>query len=358
MRKTTYACFIALHYCLNIKAVNANYINKNNWNKYNSITYHDTGFRIKNYRSSHLHKINKIISKKNTSIKKIEHYLAKHINNHSINSIFMNVAKYHINLENYDKALKYYNNLIVFSDDEKQNIIFDKAYIYLCKKDYKKALELFKTMNNSDDKVKYYMSVTYLFLDQYDDAFKLLETINEDYENINEVKYIIVYSFFQQKKYLELIKYYHKNIQDKYSDINNKIYFLLGISYFQTEDYESSIKYLRLFKDDVNYDAKSDELEFKYDYDSKSNELEIKYDDEKISDFDNSNNNEAKQISTENTESNSEEEDIDISIDEFLEMMRNYKKEEKQEKRKLQEMTHTKNHNNMEGNHENQMEEE
>ena len=39
-------------------------------------------------------------------------------------------------------------------------------------------------------------------------------------------------------------------------------------------------------------------------------------------------------------------------------MMRNYKKEEKQEKRKLQEMTHTKNHNNMEGNHENQMEEE
>ena len=39
-------------------------------------------------------------------------------------------------------------------------------------------------------------------------------------------------------------------------------------------------------------------------------------------------------------------------------MMRNYKKEEKQEKRKLQEMTHIKNHNNMEGNHENQMEEE
>ena len=49
---------------------------------------------------------------------------------------------------------------------------------------------------------------------------------------------------------------------------------------------------------------------------------------------------------------------IDISLDEFLEMMRNYKKEEKQEKRKLQEMTHIKNHNNMEGNHENQMEEE
>ena len=49
---------------------------------------------------------------------------------------------------------------------------------------------------------------------------------------------------------------------------------------------------------------------------------------------------------------------IDISLDEFLEMMRNYKKEEKEEKRKLQEMTHTKNHNNMEGNHENQMEEE
>ena len=34
------------------------------------------------------------------------------------------------------------------------------------------------------------------------------------------------------------------------------------------------------------------------------------------------------------------------------------KKEGKQEKRKLQEMTNTKNHNNMEGNHENQMEEE
>ena len=37
-------------------------------------------------------------------------------------------------------------------------------------------------------------------------------------------------------------------------------------------------------------------------------------------------------------------------------MMRNYKKEEKQEQRKLQEITHTKNHNNMEENHENQIE--
>lgn len=65
-----------------------------------------------------------------------------------------------------------------------------------------------------------------------------------------------------------------------------------------------------------------------------------------------------EQEEMENIEVLKEYRSIDISIDEFLEMMRNYKKEEKQEKRKLQEMTYTKNHNNMEGNHENQMEEE
>ena len=65
-----------------------------------------------------------------------------------------------------------------------------------------------------------------------------------------------------------------------------------------------------------------------------------------------------EQEEMENIEVLKEYRSIDISIDEFLEMMRNYKKEEKEEKRKLQEMTHTKNHNNMEGNHENQMEEE
>lgn len=65
-----------------------------------------------------------------------------------------------------------------------------------------------------------------------------------------------------------------------------------------------------------------------------------------------------EQVEMENTHVLKEYRSIDISIDEFLEMMRNYKKEEKQEKRKLQEMRNTENHNNMEGNHENQMEEE
>lgn len=63
-----------------------------------------------------------------------------------------------------------------------------------------------------------------------------------------------------------------------------------------------------------------------------------------------------EQVEMENTHVLKEYRSIDISIDDFLEMMRNYKKEGKQEKRKLQEMTHTKNHNNMEENHENQIE--
>ena len=63
-----------------------------------------------------------------------------------------------------------------------------------------------------------------------------------------------------------------------------------------------------------------------------------------------------EQVEMENTHVLKEYRSIDISIDEFLEMMRNYKKEEKQEQRKLQEITHTKNHNNMEENHENQIE--
>ena len=63
-----------------------------------------------------------------------------------------------------------------------------------------------------------------------------------------------------------------------------------------------------------------------------------------------------EQVEMENTHVLKEYRSIDISIDEFLEMMRNYKKEGKQEKRKLQEMTHTQNHNNMEENHENQIE--
>jgi len=63
-----------------------------------------------------------------------------------------------------------------------------------------------------------------------------------------------------------------------------------------------------------------------------------------------------EQEEMENTHVLKEYRSIDISIDDFLEMMRNYKKEGKQEKRKLREMTHTKNHNNMEENHENQIE--
>lgn len=59
-----------------------------------------------------------------------------------------------------------------------------------------------------------------------------------------------------------------------------------------------------------------------------------------------------EQEEMENTHVLKEYRSIDISIDEFLEMMRNYKKE----KWDLKEITHTKNHNNMEANNENQIE--
>ncbi|CYX26880.1 TPA: conjugal transfer protein [Streptococcus suis] len=57
-----------------------------------------------------------------------------------------------------------------------------------------------------------------------------------------------------------------------------------------------------------------------------------------------------EQEEMENIEVLKEYRSIDISIDDFLEMMRSYKKEEK---RKLQEMRDTENHNNTEENHEN-----
>ena len=63
-----------------------------------------------------------------------------------------------------------------------------------------------------------------------------------------------------------------------------------------------------------------------------------------------------EQEEMENTHVLKEYRSTDISIDEFLEMMRNYKKEGKKEKRDLKEKTHTKNHNNMEANNENQIE--
>ena len=59
-----------------------------------------------------------------------------------------------------------------------------------------------------------------------------------------------------------------------------------------------------------------------------------------------------EQVEMENTHVLKEYRSIDISIDDFLEMMRNYKKE----KWDLKEITHTKNHNNMEENNENQIE--
>ena len=59
-----------------------------------------------------------------------------------------------------------------------------------------------------------------------------------------------------------------------------------------------------------------------------------------------------EQVEMENTHVLKEYRSTDISIDEFLEMMRNYKKE----KWDLKEITHTKNHNNMEENNENQIE--
>ena len=187
---------------------------------------------------------------------------------------------------NYTKALMYFND--VYSNDldkrMKADFLFHKGYSLLEVKEYNQALLIFRELKNMD--TRYNVSATYYHayaeycLKNYEGALTEFTKVKDNPEYKNIVPYYMVQIYFAQQDFDKLKPLAEQLLQDKKSNTSNaEIHrimgeiayseqnypkaiehlrnyetsfpqaarydlYLLGLSYFQTQDYKNTIQYL------------------------------------------------------------------------------------------------------------------
>ncbi len=197
------------------------------------------------------------------------------------NTALIDIADYYFKTGNYSNAAKWYSqvktiNLTVKKEEE---FNFNYGYSLFATKNYKEAQNYFLGLLNSPtygEKAKYYYGYIAYNQDDYVTANKYLGEISSDSSFKTDVSYyladmnfksgkfeeaiekgtplletskgiehseiskIIGESYFNLKKYKEALPHL-KNYKGKRGKWNNTDYYLLGYSYYKTNDFENAI---------------------------------------------------------------------------------------------------------------------
>ncbi len=139
------------------------------------------------------------------------------------------------------------------TEEERADYCFRTGYSYLQTNDLQKSKEAFAALLSPKSKYEnsalYYSAYIDYSEKKYDAAlpvFLLLQN-NPDYEQI--VSYYMLQIYYSQRKYDEVITS-GKELLNKYPDNGNnvEVYRLLGESFFHRKDYDNTIKYLSLYE--------------------------------------------------------------------------------------------------------------
>jgi len=157
--------------------------------------------------------------------------------------------------KNYKEALDFFDksNPENLSKEEKADYYFRTGYSYLQTNDLPKAKVAFTTLlsqkSKYDNSALYYSAYIDYLEKKYNAAlpvFLLLQN-NPDYAQI--VPYYILQIYYSQGKYDEVITSGEKLLNKYPNNENNvEVYRLLGESFFHRKDYENTIKYLALYE--------------------------------------------------------------------------------------------------------------
>ena len=148
-------------------------------------------------------------------------------------------------IENLEKV-----SLEQLNSEEKADALFALAYSYLLEKEYDKSREKFEKVEymGSDYKYasSYYLGYIYFKIRAYEKSITALERASQNEIYASVVPFIIINIYYHQQNFDEVVKRGTQIIKSKQKvDSRNEIILLTGVSFYEKEDYQSALKYLK-----------------------------------------------------------------------------------------------------------------
>ncbi|WP_343485605.1 tetratricopeptide repeat protein [Allomuricauda sp. d1] len=213
--------------------------------------------------------------------KAMENFVERYPTSTKRNSAFMDVADYYFETGKYPYALKWYKKVdqTSMSRKDKQRFDFNTGYSYYASNNPKEAERYLSRVSNSEkygSQAKYYLGYIAYEQDDYDEASARFDQISDakvrneklsyyeadlnfksgnfekaiamaerqlpksDRREVSELNKIIGESYFELEQYDKAIPYL-KKYKGKRGKWSNTDYYLLGYSYYKQGDFESAI---------------------------------------------------------------------------------------------------------------------
>ena len=183
----------------------------------------------------------------------IENFNLDYPNNHIIKNVYFDLANYYFNNEKYSYAQKWFNKIKAI-DVPKPSLpiyYFNKGYTLFNKKNYQQAkllLEKVKFNPKYESDAHYYLGHIAYQLEDYEGASSSFNRVSKS-EQREDLGYFQVEMNFKLGRFKKAIQLGEEELKKTISnnDISN-LSKIIGESYFNTNEYEKAIGYLKNYK--------------------------------------------------------------------------------------------------------------
>ena len=192
--------------------------------------------------------------RKENAQNKLQTYLDNYPYTQFEDRVYMMLGNLAFEVKRYNLALKEYEkiNLKHLSKSENIEVSFNQGYANIETNQYSKAKTLFKSLKGKNSKYEisatYYAAYADYCLKNYESALDGFLSIEEKPEFAAFAPYYIVQIYYIQKEYDKLLPYAEKVLELNASNVNNaEVYRILGECYYQKNDYERTIQYMKKY---------------------------------------------------------------------------------------------------------------
>ena len=191
------------------------------------------------------------------AVKILREYLDTYPESPHGNEIAFMLASVYFAEENYAMARYWFKtcNIDYLSQEQQDDYAYRTALLYLDDNDYKEALRLFSLLNQSCEKYRsaanYYLAYLAYKQQDYDTAQERFANLKSHPDYKTDAQYYITQIAFAQKQYAQVIQdgavLLKNNTQN--TAFRSETERIVGISYYQQNNYSKSIEYLKPLTD-------------------------------------------------------------------------------------------------------------
>ena len=198
---------------------------------------------------------------------------------------YFHLGRYKFRKKKYDEAIYWFDKIDVYNltSVELSEYYFKRGYSYFMEDDFDNANKAFFEIKDVDTKytetAKYYYAHIAYQQKKYESALKTFKTLENSTKFSSIVPYYIIQIYYLQHKNNEIITYAPPLLANAIPKRAAEISRILGEAYYNKEQYEASIPYLKIYQTEKAYEAtREDKYQLGYAYfKSDSCELAIKW---------------------------------------------------------------------------------